>query len=79
MVVFFKAFDSATNTNVISTTRMMNLTRLTILMILSAFSLFIIQRQRGYGLLSVDAAKVQIGCYRRVARVIKNYCNLTMS
>ena len=28
---------------------------------------------------SVDAAKVQIGCYRRVARVIKNYCNLTMS
>ena len=28
---------------------------------------------------SVDAAKVQTGCYRRVALVIKEYCNLTMS
>ena len=32
-----------------------------------------------YGLPSVDAAKVQPGCYRRIARVKKNYCNLTMS
>ena len=28
---------------------------------------------------SVDAAKVQTRCYRRIAQVIHDYCNLTMS
>ena len=74
------ALDSATNTNVRNTARMMYLTQLTILMILSAFSLSILLCQlRNMVMSSVDAAKVQTGCYRRIAQVIKEYCNLTMS
>ena len=48
----------------------------------NSFSFFFIHTSvpmRNMVMPSVDAAKVQTGYYRRIARVIKNYCNLTMS